>query len=67
MNELNDLTKLDDPDLIDERAKLRDTLERLPAGATNRPTLVERYDQLTEEFDRRARTAWASASKGGEA
>ena len=58
-----DLTQLDDMELIGERATLRDRLECLPAHAKERATLAELYDELTDEFDRRARAAWANASK----
>jgi hypothetical protein len=58
-----DLAQLDDTKLIDERATLREQLECLPSHAKERATLTELYDELTDEFDRRARAAWANASK----
>jgi hypothetical protein len=58
-----DLTQLDDTDLIGERAAMREKLERLPPHSKQRASLVGLYEILTVEFDRRARAAWANASK----
>jgi hypothetical protein len=47
-----DYTLLDDPALLAARAKVRAELDEITA----------RYQQLTDEFDRRARAAWTRAS-----
>jgi hypothetical protein len=47
-----DYTLLDDPALLAARAEVRAELDEVAA----------RYQQLTDELDRRARTAWARAS-----
>ena len=43
-----DLTQLDDPAFLAERARVRETIE----------SLTERYAALTAEFDRRAAAKW---------
>jgi hypothetical protein len=53
-----DYTRLDDPDLFEERRHVREKLERLPACHTDRTRLTAVLDALTHEFDRRARSAW---------
>ena len=53
-----DYTQLDDPELFAERRHLREKLERLPAHHADRAGLVRQLDAMTEEFDRRARSAW---------
>jgi hypothetical protein len=53
-----DYTQLDDPDLFDERRHVREKLERLPARHADRTRLTKVLDALTDEFDRRARSAW---------
>jgi hypothetical protein len=47
-----DYTLLDDPALLAARAEVRAELDEITA----------RYQQLTDELDRRARTAWTRAS-----
>jgi hypothetical protein len=47
-----DYTLLDDPALLAARAQARAELDEATA----------RYQQLTDELDRRARTAWTRAS-----
>ena len=59
--ESDDLTKLDDDQLIGQRAALRQQLQRMPEHHKQRASLVIRYDVLTDEFDRRARAAWQPA------
>ena len=54
--EHQDITSLDDPELLAERRRVRDELEAHPTRA-----LAERYKRLDEEFIRRARTAWSRA------
>ncbi len=51
MSSGDDFTQLDDPAFLDERRRVREELQ----------ALTERYRQMTEEFDRRARAAWATA------
>jgi hypothetical protein len=47
-----DYTQLDDPALLAARARVRAELDEL----------TDRYQQLTDELDRRARAAWTRAS-----
>jgi hypothetical protein len=47
-----DYTQLDDPGLLAARAQARAELDEATA----------RYQKLTDELDRRARTAWTQAS-----
>ncbi len=53
MNDDTDLTQLGDPEFLAERRRVRDALERKPTAR-----LTARYEQLDEEFLRRARIAW---------
>jgi hypothetical protein len=55
-----DFKKLDDPAFIAARRRLREQLERLPEHHGDRATLVEVYQAMTDEFDRRARAAWTA-------
>lgn len=48
----DEFTRLDDPAFLAERARVREELAEL----------TERYRKLNEEFDWRARSAWAPAS-----
>ena len=52
MNKTEDLTTLSDPDFLDERRRVRETIE----------ALQEQYRLLTIEFDRRATAKWTEAS-----
>jgi hypothetical protein len=52
MNSDDEFAQLDDPAFLAERKRVREELQEL----------TERYRKLNEEFDRRTRTAWASAS-----
>lgn len=54
----NDITTMDDPQFLDERRRVREELEHLPAGDVS-DTLAGRYQMLNEEFLRRARIAWS--------
>jgi hypothetical protein len=56
---LRDLAKLDDPEFLAERRRAREELECLPVWSDE---LAARVAALDEEFIRRARAAWASAS-----
>jgi hypothetical protein len=51
MNTKPDYTLLDDPALLAARARVRAELDEVTA----------RYQRITDEFDRRARAAWAKA------
>jgi hypothetical protein len=57
----NDLTRLDDDQLIDQRAAVRARLQQISPHARQRRSLTKQYDALTTEFDRRARAAWQAA------
>src|ERR1700683_2669073 len=50
--------QLDDPAFLAERARLRSRLEHLPEEHVARPGLERLYEEMTEEFCRRARIAW---------
>lgn len=49
------LSQLDDPAFLAERRRVREELEHHPGAGTE---LTERYQQLNDEFLRRARIAW---------
>jgi hypothetical protein len=51
MSDSDGFAAMSDPDFLSERARVREELQRL----------TERYQQINDEFDRRARTAWAPA------
>jgi hypothetical protein len=59
--ESDEISQLDDDQLIDQRATLRRRLEQIPEHHKQRASLAKRYDVLTTEFDRRARGAWKAA------
>jgi hypothetical protein len=52
MSDGGDFAAMSDPDFLAERTRVREELQEL----------TERFWELNEEFDRRARAAWASAS-----
>jgi hypothetical protein len=54
MNDSDDFTAMNDRDFLAEYDRMRDTLQ----------ALTSRMHKMTEEFDRRARAKWASASQG---
>jgi hypothetical protein len=58
MDEDTDLTQLADPEFLAERRRVREALERKPSA-----TLTARYQQLDEEFLRRAHLAWKGDQK----
>ena len=60
-----DFGRMDDPEFLDERARLRDQLECLPLDHDDYGRLAARYRAMQEEFFRRASIAWSQA--GGEA
>ena len=53
MNDSDDFTAMNDPDFLGEYEQVRDALR----------ALSDRMCKMTEEFDRRARAEWASASQ----
>jgi hypothetical protein len=59
MSDSDDFSKLDDPAFLAERKRVREELEHEPS-----PELTARYEQINNEFDRRARIAWAPARRG---
>ena len=62
MSEPADFSHLDDPSFLDQRARLRERLEHVPENAIGRAALERLYEAMTEEFLRRARVAWSTAS-----
>ena len=58
----DDITTMDDPQFLDERRRVREELEHLPADAVG-DALADRYQMLNEEFLRRARIAWSPTSQ----
>jgi hypothetical protein len=63
MNECDDYSRLSDPAVIEERARIRELMEHQPEQEVD-PELAERYRRITEEFDRRGAAAWSAAVKG---
>ncbi len=59
--DMPDFTTLDDPALIEERRRVREQFERLPARSAERIELEALFDLLTSELDRRAAVAWGEA------
>jgi hypothetical protein len=53
MSESVDFAAMSDPDFLAERTRVREELQEL----------TERFRKLNEEFDRRARAAWARPSQ----
>jgi hypothetical protein len=60
----NDLTALDDDQLISQRAALRSRLGQLSWHDEGRAALEKQYEAFTDEFDRRAHAAWRQAMPG---
>jgi hypothetical protein len=58
MQDPMDFTKLNDPELIEERRRIRCEFERMPAGHADRFTLEKLFDAMTTELDDRAAIAW---------
>jgi hypothetical protein len=54
-----DLTQLDDPAFLAERARVRDELEHTPDQEVT-PELRSCFRRLDDEFLRRASLAWAN-------
>ena len=61
MQEQADFTELDDPEFLSERRRVREWLEGLPAGHADRAALARLYDAMTDEFTRRAASAWRAS------
>jgi hypothetical protein len=61
MQEQTDFTGLNDPEFFRERRRVRERLECLPAHHADRAPLVELYDAMTDEFTRRAVSAWRAS------
>jgi hypothetical protein len=57
MTESDDLSRLDDPEFLAERKRVREALEHQPEAAAE---LSARYQRLNEEFLWRARIAWGA-------
>ena len=57
MRDSDDFTKLDDPQFLAERRRVRDALDSTRDTAAS-PDLTARLEALDEEFLRRARTCW---------
>ena len=60
--ESSDFTQLDELTFLNVRARVRERLDHEPENAIGRPELERVYEAMTEEFLRRARIAWATAS-----
>jgi hypothetical protein len=56
-----DYSQLTDPEFFATRRRVREALERLPAHHADRDSLTEAYNALTDEFTRRARSAWQAS------
>lgn len=56
MSYCDDFTKLDDPEFLAERRRVRDALDSTQDSGAN-PDLTARLEAMNEEFLRRARTA----------
>jgi len=53
MDDTDDLSRLDDPAFLAERARVREAIM----------ALTLRYQRLTEEFDRRATAKWKEEAR----
>ena len=60
-----DFTRMDDPEFLGERARIRELLEHLPVDDDDYGRLAARYRAMQEEFFRRASIARSQA--GGKA
>ena len=57
-----DYRKLDDPEFLAERARVRELLEQTPEDAAEHDQLAEVFAGMDEEFIRRARCAWSNSA-----
>lgn len=55
---MDEFTEMDDPEFLAERRRVRDQVERTPTDEQS-PELLRRYQDLDDEFIRRARLAWS--------
>jgi hypothetical protein len=62
-----DFTRMDDPEFLDERARVREQLGRLPLEDDEHGRLAARYTAMQEEFLRRASIARSQAGGEGQA
>ena len=60
-----DFTRMGDPEFLEERARIRDLLERLPLDDDDYGRLAARYRAMQEEFFRRASGARSKGRRGG--
>jgi hypothetical protein len=56
-----DITTMDDPNLIAERRRVREALEHTPPCEVS-PELRQRFRRLDDEFVRRAQATWQRVS-----
>jgi hypothetical protein len=61
MRDPDDFSHLDDLAFLAERRRVREELEHVPENQPN-AELLSRFQQLNEEFLRRARIAWTQVS-----
>ena len=59
---MDEFKTLSDPQLIEERRRVRRALERLPAGHERRFDLAAQLDAMTAELDHRAAIAWGETT-----
>ena len=59
-----DFTRMGDPEFLEERARIRDLLERLPLDDDDYGLLAARYRAMQEEFFRRASSARSRRQEG---
>jgi hypothetical protein len=57
MNDGDEFSGLDDVAFLAERRRVREALEHV-SECEQDPEMSARFDRMTEEFDRRARSAW---------
>jgi hypothetical protein len=60
MSSSEDITTMDDPDLIAERRRVREALEHTPPCEIS-PELRQRFRRLDDEFVRRAQATWSGS------
>ena len=58
-----DITQLDDPAFLGERARVRELFERLPSDHADRGRLAARYSAMQAEFLRRASISRTGAGR----
>jgi hypothetical protein len=59
-----DFTRMGDPEFLEERARVRDLLERLPLDDDDYGRLAARYRAMQEEFFRRASSPRSRRQEG---